>query len=174
MKRLLGAVIAALFLGNSVFAQGGIRYLMIPKESLRNAPNGSLVGEMQAGARMEILERKLNWVRIQMSGWIPESSLTADSTMVSGFTMRASHILVRNEADANAVLGEIRSGVKFEDLVKKYSIDAPSAAKGGDIGEFRRGDLMPEFESAVLKLKIGETSGAVRSALGYHVIKRTK
>lgn len=174
MKRLLSAVILGLLFCNSVFSQGGIRYVKIPKENLRNGPNGSLIGEVQAGTRMEILERKQNWVRIQMTGWILESSLTADSSMVSGFTMRASHILVKTEAEANSVLNEIKAGARFEDMVKKYSVDPSSAARGGDLGEFRRGDLMPEFEGAVLKLKVGEVSGIVKSVLGVHVIQRTK
>lgn len=174
MKRFVLLSFMVLFAYFSAFAQGGIQFVKVIKENLLNGPNGTVIGELQAGTKMEIIERKSNWVRVQMTGWIVEGSLTSDSTQVIGFTMRASHILVKTEADVNRVLQELKAGAKFEDLAAKYSVDPSSSKKGGDVGEFKRGELMQEFDSTVLKLKIGETSGAVRSGLGYHVIKRTK
>lgn len=85
---------------------------------------------------------------------------------------RASHILVGTEAEAAAVRDEIVKGAVFEELARKYSIDA-TANRGGDIGFFRIGQLIPDFEKAALKLKIGEMSGIVHTQFGYHLIKLT-
>jgi hypothetical protein len=174
MKGLIRII--ALFLSAASFlsAQTGTMYLKASNENIRIAPNGAVIGQVQAGIKLNVIERRPGWVRVQMSGWMPESALTADSTMISGFTMRASHILVKTEVEANTVLQELKGGAKFEDLAKKYSSDKASAQAGGDLGEFKRGDLMPEFESTVLRLKPGEISGVVRSQVGFHVIKRTK
>jgi len=174
MKRIGLIGIICLFSSASLLAQGGTLYIKTSKENLRNGPNGSRIGEIQAGTKVELVEKKPNWVKVQLTGWIWEASLTSDSTMVSGFTMRASHILVKTEAEATKVFGELKSGADFSALATKYSLDPSSASKGGDVGEFLRGDLMPEFEAAVLKIKLGETSGIVKSALGFHIIKRTK
>jgi hypothetical protein len=174
MKHLASLVVMSLFFSNSLLAQGGIQYVKITRENIFNAPDGSRIGELQSGTKVEVVEKKQNWVKVQFTAWIREASLTADSSQVAGFTMRASHILVKTEAEANAVLGQLQSGASFDQLAAKFSVDPSSSQKGGDVGEFKRGDLMPEFETAVLRLKIGQTSGAVRSALGYHIIKRTK
>ena len=155
-------------------AQNGTLYVKGAAENIYIAPEGAVSGTLQSGIKVSVLERRAGWVRFQMSGWIQAGSLTADTTLVSGFTMRASHILVRTESEAATVLQELREGVAFEDLAKRISTDPASAQAGGDLGEFQRGDLMAEFETTVLRLKIGEVSGAVKSPVGFHVIKRTK
>ncbi|MDD5136470.1 MAG: peptidyl-prolyl cis-trans isomerase [Candidatus Omnitrophica bacterium] len=85
---------------------------------------------------------------------------------------RASHILVSDEKEALAVADEIAKGAKFEDLARTHSIDA-TATRGGDVGFFREGQLVPDFERACLKLEIGQTSGVVQTQFGYHIIKLT-
>ena len=85
---------------------------------------------------------------------------------------RASHILVADEKEAKALLDDLAKGAKFEDLAKAHSIDA-TASRGGDVGFFRTGQLVPEFEKAALKLKVGETGDIVRTQFGYHIIKLT-
>lgn len=85
---------------------------------------------------------------------------------------RASHILVSTEAEANELLDQLSKGASFEDLARTRSIDA-TAARGGDIGYFRKGQLVPEFEKACLKLSIGETSGIIHTQFGYHIIRLT-
>jgi len=174
MRLLVKTILLFLAAVQFVLAQGGNLYVKVPVEKLRLSPNGDEIGALQSGVKVEVLERKPNWVRVQMTGWMALDSLTADSTLTNGFTMRASHILTKTEAEANTVLQELRAGIKFEDLAKKYSADTFSAASGGDLGEFKRGDLMPEFENAVLKLKPGETSGVVRIANRFHIIRRTR
>ncbi|MEA3489120.1 MAG: peptidylprolyl isomerase [Candidatus Omnitrophota bacterium] len=86
--------------------------------------------------------------------------------------MRVSHILLLSREDANDVLDELSKGGKFEDLARARSVD-PTAQNAGDIGYFPKGQLMPEFEDACAKLDKGETSGVVKTKLGYHIIKLT-
>ena len=85
---------------------------------------------------------------------------------------RASHILVADEKEAKAMLDELAKGAKFEDLAKAHSIDA-TADRGGDVGYFRAGQLVPDFEKACLKLDVGQTSDVVRTQFGYHIIRLT-
>ncbi|MDR3578995.1 MAG: peptidylprolyl isomerase [Oryzomonas sp.] len=90
----------------------------------------------------------------------------------TGEQVRASHILVKTEKEAKDVLAQIKAGGKFEELAKKYSVDS-SAAKGGDLGWFGKGSMVPVFEKAVLSLKEGQVSDVVKSDFGYHIIKLT-
>lgn len=83
---------------------------------------------------------------------------------------RAKHILLKTEEDANTVLNEIKGGRDFEELAKEKS-QGPSAVKGGDLGYFRKGDMLPEFEEKVFQMDKGEISGPVKTQLGYHIIK---
>ncbi len=87
--------------------------------------------------------------------------------------IRASHILVKTEAEANKILARLKKGEKFEEIAKKESLDTASAKNGGDIGFFSRGQLVPEFERAAAGLKVGELSGPVKTSFGYHIIKVT-
>jgi peptidyl-prolyl cis-trans isomerase C len=85
---------------------------------------------------------------------------------------RASHILVATEKDARDVLASLAKGDKFEEIAAKASMDA-TASRGGDIGFFRLGQLVPDFEKACLALKVGQTSDVVRTQFGYHIIRLT-
>ena len=90
----------------------------------------------------------------------------------TGEQMRASHILVKTEAEAKEIQKQLKAGASFEELAKKYSIDG-AAAKGGDLGWFGKGSMIPEFEKVAFSLKEGETSGIVPTQFGYHIIKVT-
>ena len=85
---------------------------------------------------------------------------------------RASHILVATEKDAQDILDALSKGASFEELAKTRSMDA-TASRGGDIGYFKQGQLVPDFENVCLKLNIGQTSGIVHTRFGYHIIKLT-
>jgi len=85
---------------------------------------------------------------------------------------RASHILVADEKEAKDILDELAKGASFEELARIRSIDA-TASRGGDIGYFRRGQLVPEFEKEAIALNPGQTSGVVNTQFGYHIIKLT-
>ena len=90
----------------------------------------------------------------------------------TGDQVRASHILVKTEKEAQDVLAKLKSGATFESLATQFSSDS-SAAKGGDLGWFGKGVMLPEFEKAVFGLKEGQTSGVVKTKFGYHIIKAT-
>lgn len=63
---------------------------------------------------------------------------------------------------------------KFADVVKDYSDEPGAAQRGGDLGQFPKGAMVPEFQAALEKLKVDEISGIVETKFGYHVILRTK
>lgn len=90
----------------------------------------------------------------------------------SGEQIKASHILVKTEKEAKDILVQLKSGGKFEDLAQKTSIDS-SSAKGGDLGWFGKGSMVPAFEKAALALKEGQISDVVKSDFGFHIIKLT-
>jgi parvulin-like peptidyl-prolyl isomerase len=100
----------------------------------------------------------------------------------------ASHILItyegalratkkrdRKEAKilAEQILKDLKRGKDFAELARGHS-DGPSGPKGGDLGRFTRGQMVPEFDQAVFNLKPGEVSGVVETQFGYHIIKRIK
>jgi peptidyl-prolyl cis-trans isomerase C len=88
-----------------------------------------------------------------------------------GTKIKASHILVETEKEANDIIDKINKGKGFADLARSLSKDSVSAKKGGDLGYFGRGQMVPEFESAALSLKPGEVSKPVRTRFGFHIIK---
>lgn len=88
--------------------------------------------------------------------------------------IRASHILVDHEHEANDLLIKIKEGKPFEELAQKFS-KCPSGEQGGDLGFFKKGMMVPEFETAAFALQTGETTtGPIKTQFGYHLIKRTE
>ena len=90
----------------------------------------------------------------------------------SGESVNASHILVDSEEKALEILKKIESGeVSFEDAAKEFS-SCPSGERGGELGDFTRGQMVPEFDSAVFAMSVGEiTSTPVKTQFGYHLIR---
>jgi len=87
--------------------------------------------------------------------------------------VRASHILVEKHSQALALISRIREGEDFAKIVKDYS-NCPSKKKGGDLGFFTKGQMVPEFEQAAFGLSVGAmTTEPVKTKFGYHIIKRT-
>jgi len=76
------------------------------------------------------------------------------------------------EAKANDLLKQIRGGASFEDIAKKYS-DGPSAADGGALGTFKRGQLAKELEDKTFSMKAGDVSDVIRAKQGYIILKVT-
>ncbi|KAF0217003.1 MAG: peptidyl-prolyl cis-trans isomerase [Geobacteraceae bacterium] len=77
-------------------------------------------------------------------------------------------------ATAMSVLHEARSGKDFAELAKKYSDDPGAAKDGGELGSFKKGDMLPEIESAVINMKPGEISDLVSTPAGLHIIQLEK
>lgn len=90
-----------------------------------------------------------------------------------GTKIKASHILVNSEDEAREVEEKLKKGEDFASLARAMSKDKASAEKGGDLGYFGRGRMVPEFERAALNLNPGEISSPVRTRFGYHIIKLT-
>jgi peptidyl-prolyl cis-trans isomerase C len=118
----------------------------------------------EALLRREVLPRltdealRARWERDQ-AGRAPEEEV------------RARHILVASEADARNVLQEIQRGGNFEEVARRRSTD-PAARNGGDLGFFRRADMVPEFANAAFALQAGQVSPApVRTQFGWHIIR---
>jgi peptidyl-prolyl cis-trans isomerase C len=95
------------------------------------------------------------------------------SNYKEGETITASHILVKTEPEAEALLEELKGGKDFAELAKEKST-GPSAPQGGDLGSFGRGRMVPDFEQAAFALKAGEVSQPVKTRFGWHVIKVTE
>lgn len=85
--------------------------------------------------------------------------------------IKASHILVKTEAEAKGILEKIKKGAAFDKLARQFSMDPGSKGNGGDLGYFRKGQMVPEFEQAVMGLKAGEVGGPIKTQYGYHLIK---
>lgn len=87
--------------------------------------------------------------------------------------IKARHILVKDEKTAKDVKKKLEAGDKFEDLAKKYSTDEGTKAKGGDLGWFGAGKMLPAFEEAAYKLDVNQISDPVKTDYGYHIIQVT-
>ena len=91
---------------------------------------------------------------------------------MQGETVNASHILVATEEEALSVYAKISSGeMTFEDAAKEYS-SCPSKENGGSLGDFGRGQMVPEFDTAVFAMEVGEvTATPVKTQFGFHLIR---
>ncbi len=90
---------------------------------------------------------------------------------VQSETVNASHILVDSEEKANDILAEVNAGnVTFEDAAKQHS-SCPSGKEGGSLGDFGRGQMVPEFDEACFTMEVGAICGPVKTQFGYHLIR---
>ncbi len=85
-------------------------------------------------------------------------------------TAAALHILVKTEQEALSILEQLKKGKNFSALAKRYST-CPSGKRGGDLGEFRRGQMVKPFDDVVFKKEILKVHGPVKTRFGYHLIK---
>jgi peptidyl-prolyl cis-trans isomerase D len=101
-------------------------------------------------------------------------------TWVKPEQLKARHILIKADAllgtgtakaKADALYKRIQAGEDFAKLARENSDDDGTAKKGGDLGYFAKGDMVPEFEASAFKLKVGEVGEPVLSKFGWHIIK---
>ncbi len=86
----------------------------------------------------------------------------------------ASHILVKTEEKALELKQKIADGAAFADLAKEHS-SCPSGSSGGSLGEFGKGQMVPEFDAVIFSdLPIGQVSDPVKTQFGYHLIEVQK
>jgi peptidyl-prolyl cis-trans isomerase C len=84
--------------------------------------------------------------------------------------VNCSHILVSSESEAKQLMQRIKAGENFADLAKKVS-KCPSGKKGGELGWFGKGQMVPEFEKAAFENEKGKIVGPVKTQFGWHIIK---
>lgn len=82
----------------------------------------------------------------------------------------ASHILVETEEQANDLKAQLDDGADFAELAREHST-GPSGPNGGALGWFGKGQMVPEFETAVVALEKGQVSDPVQTQFGWHVVK---
>ncbi len=151
---------------------------LLYKEALkRGLDRDSEVRDLLDEARRKILVAKLIEVEGNKKADIDEAKITAfyeahKDDFVTPLKLRASHIQVDTEAEAKEILQKLKGGAEFGQLARQYSKD-PSKERGGDIGYFAKGQLMPEIEEACFKLEVGQVSDIIKTQFGYHIIKLT-
>ena len=121
----------------------------------------SIAVQAAVSGTIEISEEELN-----------EYFITNQSNYETLERVRASHILVDTEEEAEAILTDLNDGADFEELARERSTCA-SSASGGDLEWFGRGAMVPAFDGAAFALAIGEMSGIVATEFGYHIILLT-
>ena len=84
----------------------------------------------------------------------------------------ARHILVPDESTCNDLKTQIEGGADFADMAKQHST-CPSGARGGDLGEFGPGQMVPEFDQVVFSGELGAVHGPVKTQFGFHLIEIT-
>lgn len=84
----------------------------------------------------------------------------------------ARHILVDSEEQCVQLKKDIEGGADFAAVAKEHS-SCPSSSKGGDLGEFGRGQMVPEFDEVVFSAEVGTVQGPVKTQFGYHLLEVT-
>jgi peptidyl-prolyl cis-trans isomerase C len=126
-------------------------------------------------ARQTILIREL-FGNYQKTHAVTDEEIKAEydkfASANSAKEYRARHILVEKEADAKAIIAQLKKGGKFDEIAKKSSKDPGSGAKGGDLDWAPAGNYVAEFSTALTALTKGKmTETPVKSQFGYHVIR---
>lgn len=143
--------------------------------------------KLRDDARIDLLVSKLLDQEVNQKVLVKPSDIAAfyeknPERFQQGETLRASHILVVVPADANAqaraalraradaALKAAKAGQDFAKLARQYSQDS-SAQRGGDLGFFPKGQMVPAFDQAAFALAPGQVSDLVETQFGYHIIK---
>ena len=86
--------------------------------------------------------------------------------------VKASHLLVKTEAEALKLKEEIANGKDFAQAAKEVSL-CPSGQNGGDLGYFTKGQMVKEFEDTAFSMNVGDVSNPIKTQFGYHLIYLT-
>lgn len=87
-------------------------------------------------------------------------------------TASARHILVATEEQCEDLKTQIENGAEFADLAREHS-KCPSGRQGGALGEFGRGQMVPEFDQVVFSAPVNTVQGPVKTQFGYHLLEVT-
>lgn len=177
-----------------------IRYVLVPAEKFVNTVSVT-PAEVEQFYRSNSSrfshpeQRKFNYLfadvsAIQSQIKVDEAELRSQyeankESYKRGDSVRAQHILIRlpqnaapaddakAKAKATELVAKLRAGADFAAMAKENSNDPGSAANGGDLGYFTKGQMVPEFENAAFTQPIGQIGDPVKSQFGYHIIKVT-
>lgn len=85
-------------------------------------------------------------------------------------TAHARHILVDSRETCEMLKTKIEAGSDFAEIARTHSL-CPSAQRGGDLGEFKQGQMVKEFDNVVFQEDLGKTHGPIKTQFGYHLIE---
>lgn len=88
--------------------------------------------------------------------------------------VRCSHILVKEESEAQKLLQELKAGADFAQKARQLSQCPSGKQSGGDLGSFARGAMVKEFDAVAFQLTPGQLSDVVKTKFGYHILLRTE
>ncbi len=145
--------------GEEAFA-AALEQNQVSMDKIREDIEIYLLAEKMIGASIDVSEE-------EMKTYFEENKESFDQKE----QVKASHILVEDEATAKKVKEELDNGKDFAELAKEYSTDSSNAANGGDLGYFGKGEMAEEFEKTAFALKAGAISEPVKTEFGYHIIK---
>jgi peptidyl-prolyl cis-trans isomerase C len=137
------------------------------KEGLDNAVEADTMFAQQKG---RILLNVLYQKEIADKAKVTEAEMKKEYEMMQQ-EVHASHILVESKEEADEITKQLKGGADFAELAKEKSIDPSAKENGGDLGFFRWGRMVPEFQEVAFKLKDGEISKPVETKYGWHVIQ---
>ncbi|QWE09517.1 peptidylprolyl isomerase [Polynucleobacter ibericus] len=151
------------------------RELILQEADKRGVIQKAIVREQLEQAKVGVLVAAVFEDYVEKEG-VAEADLKAAYESVkaqyTGKEYHVEHILVEKEADAKAIIAQLKASAKFEDIAKAKSIDPGSAKNGGDLGWVSDKALVPEFSKAMVQLKNGQiTDKPVKSQFGWHIIK---
>ena len=134
--------------------------------------SGSSLEEIKSNLTQNLKIKKLLAPRIsvteaEMKSFFEENK----NSFAQEEQVKASHILVATEKEAQDLKGKLAKGEDFAALAKEFSTDTSTKDQGGQLGFFGRGTMTAEFEKAAFALKVGTISDPVKTEYGYHLIK---
>lgn len=180
--------------GKKQFAEDYLRMKMLSSEGMKAGLDKDPEVVAQLNLMRENLVAQAQLAKIEKSITLTDEDLKKkyEADKASYEQVSARHILIAfkgspaaqagkpelTEEQAKAKAEDIRkklvAGAKFEDLAKAESDDVGSGERGGDLGAFGRGQMVPEFEKAAFDAKVGEVIPVVRTQFGYHIIRVDK
>ena len=151
--------------------------LFLEEAAKKNIANDPEVKKLVNEAKKKIMIARLMDIEAQAKASVTNEEIEKfyndnKDKFQSPLQIRASQIQLETKEKAEEVLAKLKKGENFEQLAKEYSVDQ-TKDRGGDVGYFMKGQLIPEFENACFNMNKGETSGVVKTPLGYHIIKIT-
>ncbi len=127
--------------------------------------------QLQGARPVEVSEAEMLTRFEEASGQLGQRPRTLTMQQVVLIPEPADDARDRARAKADSLLDRVRAGEDFAELATEASDDAGTAEVGGDVGWFRRGQMVPEFEDAAFALPAGSVSNVVESDFGFHIIK---